>query len=120
MKLFLAVIIATLSLPTMAAIGRCVGTHRGAKIIVNAQGNPANTRNGTGSISVAGRQVAQFDGDQLRVNYLTRTMRVVNDQGDRVEGRLHNVISGVSTITRLLIPAYGIDYRNIPVVCSMR
>ncbi len=120
MKLFLAVILASLSLPTFAAIARCEGVHRGSRIIVHAQGNPTNTRNGTGHISVAGRQVAQFDGSQLRVNYITRTIRGANDQGDRVEGRLNNLSSGASTITRLQIPAYGIDYRNISVVCRVR
>ncbi len=120
MKFIIVLILASFSLSAFAAIARCEGSHRGSRIIVHAQGNPANTRDGSGYISVAGRQVAQFDGDQLRVNYFTRTIRGANDQGDRIEGRLNNLRSGASTITRLQISAYGIDYRNISVVCRVR
>lgn len=120
MKFIMTLALASFSLSTLAAVARCEGVHRGSRVIVHAQGNPANTRQGTGHITVAGRQVAQFDGNQLRVNYITRTIRGMNDQGDRVEGRLNNLSSGASTITLLQIPAFGIDYRNVSVVCRVR
>lgn len=120
MKMFIVMFLASFSLSAMAATARCEGVHRGVRIIVNAQGNPANTRAGTGSISVGGRRVAVFDGDQLSVNYLMRSMRVANDHGDRAEARMTNIRTGAGIITRLVVPAFGIDYRNVPVVCSMR
>lgn len=120
MKLMLALILTAASLPSLAAVVRCEGVHRGARIVVNAQGSLANTRDGSGSITVAGRRVALFDGDQVRINYLTQSLRAANDQGDRVEARVRNLNSGAGVIGRLQVPAFGIDYRNVAVVCSLR
>jgi len=120
MKLTLAALLTSLSLSSFAAVVRCEGVHRGAKIVVNAQGSLTNTRDGSGSISVAGRRVALFDGDQVRINYLTRALRAANDQGDQVQARVTNLNSGAGVIGRLHVPAFGIDYRNVAVVCSLR
>ena len=54
MKIIIALILASTSLTALAAVARCEGVHRGSRIVVHAQGNPANTRDGSGYISVAG------------------------------------------------------------------
>lgn len=99
--------------------GSCTGTHRGQKIVFKGLIMDMNdTDTGRGTISVNGRVVAGFEGEDLRINYLFQTFKVRNNHGDLVEGRVNNMIRQTGVIKRLYVPGYGIDYRNIPMACT--
>jgi hypothetical protein len=99
--------------------GTCTGVYRGQKIVFKGLIlNMSDTDTGRGSISVGGRVVAAFEGEDLRINYLFQTFKVRNNHGDLVEGRVNNIIRQTGVIKRLYVPGYGIDYRNIPMACT--
>ena len=99
--------------------GTCIGNYGNKKIVFKGLiMNMSNTDTGRGSISVGGRNVADFEGEDLRINYLFQTFKVRNNRGDLVEGRVNNIIKQTGIIKRLYVPGYGIDYRNIPMVCT--
>ena len=98
---------------------RCAGAVRGVRILVNAVGTLTNPNAGSGSVNVGGRQVARFEGEDVRLNYLTQSMRARNDQGDLVEARVTNLNRGTGIINRLVVRAYGISYSRVPVQCTL-
>lgn len=99
--------------------GQCTGMYGRQKIVFKGLiMNMSNTDTGQGSISVNGRAVAGFEGEDLRINYLFQTFKVRNNHGDLVEGRVTNMLKQTGTIKRLYVPGFGIDYRNIPMSCT--
>lgn len=99
--------------------GTCTGVYAGKKIVFKGLiMNMRDTDTGRGSISVGGRVVAGFEGEDLRINYLFQTFKVRNNHGDLVEGRVNNIIKQTGVIKRLYVPGFGIDYRNIPMACT--
>ena len=121
-KKVMCLITAALVSGTVAAAptrGTCTGTYGGKKIVFKGLiMNMSDTDTGRGSISVAGRVVAAFEGEDLRINYLFQTFKVKNNHGDLVEGRVNNLIRQTGVIKRLYVPGFGIDYRNIPMACT--
>lgn len=120
MKKFLMCLIATFI--TTGAFagpkGGCSGTYKGKKIIFNGlMTHPTNTDTAEGSISVGGRIVADFEGEDLKINYIFQTFKVRNNRGALVEGRVNNMFKKTGVISRLYVPEFGIDYRNIPMAC---
>ncbi len=115
------VLIVSLSLFTSAAFagrGGCAGVHNGKKIIFNGLiTNPMDTSTGRGNISVGGRVIAEFEGEDLRINYLFQTFKASNNHGDLVEGKVTNMRNMTGVMKRLYVRGYGIDYRNIPMKC---
>ena len=115
------VLIVTLSLITSAAFagrGGCSGVHKGKRIIFNGLiTNPMDTDTGRGNISVGGRVIAEFEGEDLRINYLFQTFKASNNHGDLVEGKVTNMRKMTGVMKRLYVRGYGIDYRNIPMTC---
>lgn len=115
------VLIVTLSLLSQAAFaakGGCSGVHQGKKIIFNGLIiNPLDTSTGRGNISVAGRVIAEFEGEDLRINYLFQTFKASNNHGDLVEGKVTNMSNMTGIMKRLYVRGYGIDFRNIPMKC---
>jgi hypothetical protein len=99
--------------------GTCTGLYRGQKIVFKGLiMDIRNTDTGRGSISVDGRVVAGFEGEDLKINYLFQTFKVRNNHGDLVEGKVNNIIKRTGVIKRLYVPGFGIDYRNIPMACT--
>jgi hypothetical protein len=43
---------------------------------------------------------------------------VTNNHGALLEAKVTNIAKGTGVIKRLLVPEFGIDYRNIPMSCS--
>lgn len=100
------------------AKGGCNGTYRGKKIIFNGlMTHPTDKDTAEGSILIDGRIVADFEGEDLRINYFFQTFKVRNNRGALVEGKVNNLLRKTGVISRLYIPEFGIDYRNIPMVC---
>ncbi len=110
---------ALFSVNVSAATATCNGTVRGVKLFFMARGSLMNRSNGTGLVKVNGRTVAVFDGEQAKVSYLRKSFTIRNDRGDIVEGKLNNMITGASTLTRMVLPGEGIRLSNVPVNCSM-
>lgn len=103
------------------ATGGCVGTYKGKKIVFNGKMSDVNNKDSAeGSLAVDGRIVADFEGEQLKINLFFQTFKVVNYRGALVEGRATNVFSKKGVISRLYVPEFGIDYRNIPMACWTR
>jgi len=101
-----------------ATTGGCVGTYRGKKIIFNGLIlDPMNKNTAEGSIYVDGRRVADFEGEDLRINYFFQTFKANNNRGDFVDGRVTNLMRKTGVIKRLYVRGFGIDYRNIPMRC---
>lgn len=99
--------------------GSCVGQQGRNRIVFKGLiMNMTDTDTGRGSISVNGRVVADFEGEDLRINYLFQTFKVRNDRGDLVEGKVNNLVKQTGMIKRLYVPGFGIDYRNIPMACT--
>ena len=99
--------------------GTCTGQHGRNRIVFKGLIiNMTDTDTGRGSISVNGRQVAAFEGEDLRINYIFQTFKVRNNHGDIVEGKVNNLVQLTGMIKRLYVPGYGIDYRNIPMKCT--
>lgn len=99
-----------------AGTGGCTGTYKGKRIVLN--GNLLNALDdATASVSVDGRIVAHFDGSDVKLNYIFQSFKVRNNQGDYAEGKLTNLVKKTGVLSRLSVPAYGIDYRDIPMAC---
>ena len=102
----------------LAATGGCVGVHNGKRIVFNGLIlDPTNKNTAEGYISVGGRRVADFDGEQLKINYIFQTFKARNNRGDFVEGRVTNMFRKKGVIKRLYVRGFGIDYRNIQMQC---
>lgn len=102
----------------LAATGGCAGVHNGKRIVFNGLIlDPANKNTAEGFITISGRRVVDFEGEQLKINYLFQTFRARNNRGDFVEGRVTNLFRKKGVIKRLYVREFGIDYRNIPMQC---
>lgn len=97
--------------------GGCTGIHQGKKIILNGLMSSRNLDNATASVVIDGRTVAHFDGADLKLNILFRSFKIRNDRGDYAEGKLTNIAQKSGVLTRLSVPAYGIEYRNVQMSC---
>ena len=98
--------------------GGCSGIYQGKKVsFTGFMGHINYLDTLTGSLEVDGREVARFEGRDVQLSFLSRTFVVKNDQGDMAEGKLNNPIRKTGVISRLYVPAYGIDYRNIAMSC---
>ncbi len=117
MKMTVLVFLSLLSTLANALTGNCVGTRGRDRIVVVLSGTQ---QNGSGSVSVAGRQVARFDGPDLRVNFVMQSIRARNAHGDVVEARVTNLSRQTGVLSRLIVPAYGINFSQVPVQCNLR
>ncbi len=102
-----------------AATASCQGKVRGHTLSFYARGSLLRTRDGVGHVKINGRIVAQFDGDTAKINYLSKSFSIRNDRGDIVEGKVNNLRTGASTLTRMVLPGEGIRIVNAPVTCSV-
>jgi hypothetical protein len=110
---------ALFSTQVSAATATCQGRYKNVRLSFLAKGSLMNKNDGSGYVKVNNRIVAQFDGDYARINYLMRTFSIRNHRGDIVEGKLNNIRSGASTLTRMILPGEGIRLFNVPVDCDM-
>jgi hypothetical protein len=105
----------------VSGIGGCSGHHQGLDIkIRGAISDKSNIETAEGSLIIAGREVARFQGADLRYNILLWTFKARNNHGDLVEGKVKSITEKSATFSRIYIPAYGIDLRNIFVTCWHR
>lgn len=110
---------ALFSVNVSAATATCTVTVRGVKFFFMARGTLMNRSNGSGLVKVNGRTVATFEGEQAKVSYLRKSFTIRNDRGDIVEGKLNNMMTGASTLTKMILPGEGIRLFNVPVNCSL-
>ena len=123
MKNFFALAVSSLFVTSlaMAGSGGCFGKYKGRSIIVKGLMTEAGNKDSAqGSVSVGGRVVADFEGADLKINYIFQSFKVRNARGDLVEGRVTNLIKKTGVIKRLYVPSFGIDYRNIPMTCWVK
>lgn len=103
-----------------AATATCNGKVGGLKLDFFAKGSLVRKNDGIGQVKINGRVVAQFDGDSAKINYFTRSFTIKNARGDVVEGKLNNLMTGASTLTKLILPGEGTKIvTGVPVKCSM-
>lgn len=96
----------------------CRGVYQGKSVSFSGVGKSiTDIKNGRGSISVDGKNVADFEGEDMKINYFTQSFKVTNNHGALLEARVTNISKGTGVIKRLYVPEYGIDYRNIPMSC---
>lgn len=107
------------SFSASASTATCQGKYKGVLLSFYAKGSLMNKNDGIGYVKINNRVVAQFDGDYARINYVMRTFTIRNSRGDIVEGKLNNIMTGASTLTRMVLPGEGVQLYNIPVACSM-
>jgi hypothetical protein len=108
---------------TVSAFGAtatCKGKVQGKRLFFKAQGSVTRMEDGNGIVKINGKTVAHFDGEAAKVDYLRRKFSIRNQRGDVVEGKLHNIRTGASTLTKMVLPGEGITMFNVPVTCSMR
>jgi hypothetical protein len=110
---------ALFSFGASASTATCKGTYKGVKLFFYAKGSLMNKNDGSGLVKINNRVVAQFDGDYARINYLMRTFSIKNNRGDIVEGKLNNLMTGASTLTKMILPGEGVKLYNIAVDCDM-
>lgn len=111
---------ALFSVNVSAATATCNGKVGALKLDFFAKGSLLRKNDGSGQVKINGRVVAQFDGDEARISYIRRSFTIKNARGDIVEGRLNNLGTGASTLTKMVLPGEGINLVNVPVKCSMR
>ena len=98
--------------------GGCRGTYRGKKI--EFRGNlreMTNFSSGAGTLHYDNRVIANFEGNDLKVNLLLFSFKMRNDHGEMIDGRATNVSKMKANISRIYVPSYGIDITNLPVSC---
>ena len=111
------VFVSMLTAQAYALTGNCVGTRGRDRIVIVLSGTQ---QNGSGSVSVGGRLVARFDGPDLRVNFVMQSIRARNAHGDVVEARVTNLSRQTGVLSRLIVPAYGMNFSQVPVQCNLR
>ncbi len=96
----------------------CKGVYQGKAVSFSGVGKSiTDIKNGHGSISVDGRIVADFEGEDMKINYFTQSFKVTNNRGALLEAKVTNIGRGTGVIKRLSIPEFGIEYKNIPMSC---
>jgi hypothetical protein len=100
-----------------ASTAGCYGKVNGKKLNFYASGSMNNKDEGNGFVKIDGREVSKFEGSAANINYLGRKFSIRNNRGDVVEGKLHNIFNGRSTLRRLSIPGEGIEIKDVPVTC---
>jgi hypothetical protein len=104
-----------------ARIGGCTGEYKGIPIeMKGAMSDNSNLNTAHGTVLVDGREVAAFEGSFFEMSILRRSFSVRNNQGDYAEGKVTNVFTRSAVLTRLYIPGYGIDFRNVHIRCWSR
>lgn len=101
------------------ATASCRGSVKGKSLYFEATGSLTNKNNGRGLVKIDGRTVAHFDGDEAKVSYLRRSFTVKNQRGDFVSGKLNNIRTGASTLTKMELPGEGISLAGVRVQCRM-
>jgi hypothetical protein len=97
----------------------CRGEHKGKSITLTVSvENVADPRTGSGTVAVDGTEVAEFLGSDAKINVIFLTVKAKNARGEILEGRVTNLATGAGMLTRLYVPGYGIDVKNVPVTCS--
>lgn len=96
----------------------CSGKHQGKSVVLNAQiEKVSDPKSGMGTVSVDGREVAEFGGADAKINYIFLSAKVQNARGEILEGKVTDLTNGSALVTRLLVPGYGIDFKNITITC---
>lgn len=119
MKLVFALLSLVLSTGAFAIAGGCKGMHEGKEVLAEGYGEGNDPRNVSGTVTVDGQEVARFDGQDASINFLLLRGKVTNEHGDIVEAKVTSMTALTGTVTRLYVPAHGIDYRNIAMNCWM-
>lgn len=96
----------------------CSGMYHDKSVVLTAQIEKASDpKSGTGTVSVDGRVVAEFEGTDAKINYIFLSAKIRNARGELLEGKVTDIAAGNALITRLVVPGYGIDFKNINISC---
>ncbi|HXH31637.1 MAG TPA: hypothetical protein VNJ01_12560 [Bacteriovoracaceae bacterium] len=118
LKLTILIVVFFLCKISFGATGECTGNHHGSSVVLRAHNlNLLNRSGAVGQVFVDGREVARFYNRDSSVNILLKKVTARNAHGEMLAGKLHNVRTGAATVSRLLIPAFGIDFTNFNVKC---
>lgn len=119
-KLFLTTVSMMLMSSAFAGpmTGGCTGTFRGKKITFRGSLKEMMSFNsGSGALYYDNRLIARFAGDDLSVNLLFTSFKMVNNHGERIEGKATSLTQMKANITRISVPSYGLNIVNLPVSC---
>jgi len=120
MKLVVTLVFGMLSLKTWALNGSCWGGSGSNRVVFTLTGNQGNTSSGEASVEVAGRQVARFDSRDVQINLVFQSIRARNAHGDVVQAQVTNLARQTGVLSRLVVPAFGINISRLPVQCNLR
>jgi hypothetical protein len=120
MKLLVTLMLGMSALDALALNGSCWGGRGTNAVVFSLTGNQGNTRSGTASVAVGGREVARFDARDVRINYVVQSIRAQNAHGDLVQAQVTNLSRQTGVLSRLVVPAYGINISRLPVQCNLR
>lgn len=96
----------------------CSGKFEDKSVVLNVDiENLRDFKTGKATIAVEGREVASFDGADANINYLKLSFTVQNTRGESLEGKVTDLRGGVSMISLLSVPSYGINFRNFSITC---
>lgn len=97
----------------------CKGVYKGKKIVFKGKmTNVKNMDTAEGEINVNQVNVADFEGRDLKINYIFKTFKVTNNHGALLEGKVTSLSEKKGIISRLYVPGTGIDFRNIKMSCK--
>lgn len=117
MKLVTCMIVGLCSLSALAIQGSCRGFYGNQEIVVNVYGPGMDPLAAVGTVLVAGKEVAQFEGQAARINYFTLSGKVTNGYGDTAEAKVTDMGQMTGVLKSLKIAAHGINWQNIPMKC---
>ena len=116
--LFIFLSLTTINAFAVSAVGGCLGRYQGIDIKLHGViSDKSNLDSAEGSVIIAGREVARFNGADLRYNIILMTFKARNYQGDIIEGKVKSISEKSAVFSRLYVPAFGIDLRNVFVTC---
>lgn len=117
MKSILATLaLSLLSTAALAETGTCSVTANGQHLRVNFSGA---LNGGEGVVLLGNRVISRFERGEARINLLNQSMSGRNGYGDIVRARVTNIIDGSGLVEQLTIASADIDWRNVPVRCSL-
>jgi hypothetical protein len=115
-SLIAALTLALLSTAALAESGTCSASANGQRLRVNFTGNLTG---GEGVVLLNGRVISRFERGEARINLLNQSMSGRNGYGDVVRARVTNIVDGSGLVEQLTIPSADIDWRNVPVYCTL-
>lgn len=117
MKIFILALFVTIQAEAATKV-LCSGKHDSLSVVINASiDNLTDIKSGKGSVAVDGRVVAEFEGVDAKVNYIFLSFKAKNPRGELLEGKVTDLGNKSGFITRLNVPGFGIDFKNIAMAC---